>query len=132
MTEIVTVFLIVEAKDGSGRTSIKEQSNSTFGGRVAHARRRGVRALILGRDLRKPPKSAVSTIYNLDASGVIVCFIDANTDSVFGEEVGDGFAPFDDDDVGGVFEILAEVVGHEAGVGETIKVVVDEAAVRMR
>lgn len=36
--------------------------NSAFGGRVARARRHGARALILGRNLRKPPKTLLSFI----------------------------------------------------------------------
>lgn len=36
--------------------------NSAFGGRVACARRHGARALILGRNLRKPPKTLLSFI----------------------------------------------------------------------
>ena len=47
---------------------------------------------------------------------------------IFGQKFGDGFAPLDDDDIFGTREIFAEVVGHEAGVGETIKIVVDEIA----
>lgn len=37
-------------------------------------------------------------------------------DSVFGEYVCDAFAPFDDDDVVGVFQIFLEIVGHDPGV----------------
>lgn len=36
--------------------------NSVFGGRVARARRHGARVLILGRNLRKPPKTLLSFI----------------------------------------------------------------------
>ncbi len=39
------------------RSSKKARSDSASRGRVAHARRCGVRALILGRDLRKPLKA---------------------------------------------------------------------------
>lgn len=52
----------------------------------------------------------------------------SNNSVIFRKEVGNGFSPFDDDDVGGVGEVFGEVVSHEAGVGKTIKVVVDEIA----
>lgn len=55
-----------------------------------------------------------------------------NNSVILGQKICDGFAPFDDDDVGGGFEVFAEVVGHDAWVGEAVEVVVDEAAVRMR
>ncbi len=51
---------------------------------------------------------------------------------VVGEEVGDGCAPFDDDDVGWISEIIGEVFGHEAGIGETVEIVVDKTAFTTR
>ena len=44
------------------------------------------------------------------------------------EEVGDGLAPFDDDNIIRIGEVVGKVVGHEAGVGKTIKIVVNEVA----
>lgn len=47
---------------------------------------------------------------------------------VWGEEVGDGCAPFDNDDVIGICEILGEILGHESGILETIEIIMDEIA----
>lgn len=42
------------------------------------------------------------------------------------EEGGDGSAPFDDDDLGGVRELFVEVGSHDAGVGKAIKIIMSE------
>ena len=128
MTEIVPVFFVIQAQDSVRITSIKKQSNSTFGGRVARACRHRARALILGRNLRKPPRSAVSTVSNNYFSIIIFCFVNVKNSPIIRKNVGDGVGPFDNDDVSRVGEIFAEIFDHEAGVGETIEVVVNEAA----
>ena len=46
---------------------------------------------------------------------------------VFGKNVGDGFAPFDDYDIVGIREVFGEVGRHEAGVVKTVKVIMNEA-----
>lgn len=48
------------------------------------------------------------------------------------EETGDGFAPFDDDDVVWVREVIGEVVRHKARVGKAIEIVMDETAFIVR
>ena len=48
--------------------------NGTFRGRVAHARRRGVCALILGRNLRKPLKIPLPNIFNCHLLLVVFMF----------------------------------------------------------
>ena len=60
--------------------------------------------------------------------GAVVIVGEIQGDAVGGKEVLNGAAPFDDDDVAGVGEIFGEVVGHEARIGEAIKIVVNQAA----
>lgn len=43
------------------------------------------------------------------------------------KDIFDGVGPFEDDDVLRVLERFGEVVGHEARVGKTVKIVMDEA-----
>lgn len=47
-------------------------------------------------------------------------------DTIVGKEGRDGFAPLDDNDIGWTTKFFLQVFGHEAGIGETIKVVMDE------
>ena len=47
---------------------------------------------------------------------------------IFREDVCDRFAPFDNNYILGGFEIFAEIVEHEAGVGETVEIIVNKAA----
>ena len=58
----------------------------------------------------------------------MVGVIDLDFEMILGEEIGDRFAPFDNDDVLGVAKVFLEVVSHKAGVGEAIKVVMDKVA----
>ena len=55
-------------------------------------------------------------------------FANKNSDVVCGEEIGDRFAPFDDDDVVGIFEVVGEVVGHETRIGEAVEIIMDEVS----
>lgn len=48
------------------------------------------------------------------------------------EETSDGFAPFNDDDVVWVREVIGEVVRHKARVGKAIEIVMDETAFIVR
>ena len=52
--------------------------------------------------------------------------MDGDSRAVVGEDVFDGFAPFDYDVVV-VFDVLGEVAEHKAGVGEAIKIVVSKS-----
>ena len=45
---------------------------------------------------------------------------------VFGEDIGDGIGPFENDDGIILGERLGEVIDHEAGVVEAVKIVVNE------
>lgn len=45
---------------------------------------------------------------------------------IFREEIGDGVRPFENSESVGVGEGFGEVFGHEAGVVEAVKIVVDE------
>lgn len=47
---------------------------------------------------------------------------------VAGKNISNGFAPFNNDDIIGVGEVFGKVIGHEAWVGETVKIVVNKTA----
>lgn len=51
---------------------------------------------------------------------------------ISGEEVGNGFAPFDDDDVIGVLEVFLEVFGHETWVREAVEIIMNKTTVATR
>ena len=59
-------------------------------------------------------------------ASVVVVIVDSDRGVIFWEDVFDGTAPFYDDDLIVVGEFFFEVFYHDAGVIETIKVVVGE------
>lgn len=60
----------------------------------------------------------ITLSYHLDinCSSTVIVVSYLNNDVVGGEEVGDGFAPFDNDDVVGICKVFGEIFGHEAWV----------------
>ena len=65
---------------------------------------------------------------DINCSSVVIVISYSNNNVVWGEEVGDGCAPFDDDDVIGICEVFGEIFGHESGILETIEIIMDEIA----
>lgn len=61
--------------------------------------------------------------------GAVVVVGEAQGGAVGRQQILDRGAPFDDDEVLRILEIFGEIVSHQTGVGETIKIVMNELAV---
>lgn len=78
--------------------------------------------------MRNILKAIISIVFNNYFPRVYAGFLDENGGVIGREKTGDGFAPFDDDDVVWVREVIGEVVRHKARVGKAIEIVMDETA----
>lgn len=64
--------------------------------------------------------------FNGDEAGAIGLESKVETVVIWGEKVGDRVSPFDNNKSVGCGEIFGEIIGHQAGIRETIKIIVNQ------